>query len=32
MADLLTDLFQHYAQLLEEGVPPPDLFAEKFGK
>ncbi|MDR2016066.1 MAG: LysR family transcriptional regulator [Burkholderiales bacterium] len=32
MADLLTDLFQHYAQLLEEGVPPPDLFAEEFGK
>jgi hypothetical protein len=29
MADLLTDLFQHYTRLLEEGVPPPDLFSEK---
>ncbi|MDR2244552.1 MAG: LysR family transcriptional regulator [Burkholderiales bacterium] len=29
MADLLIDLFQHYARLLEEGVPPPDLFSEK---
>jgi len=30
MANLLTDLFQHYARLLEEGIPPPDLFSEKF--
>ncbi|MDR2709809.1 MAG: LysR family transcriptional regulator [Burkholderiales bacterium] len=30
--DLLTDLFQHHARLLEEGVPPPDLFSEKFGE
>ncbi|MDR0250291.1 MAG: LysR family transcriptional regulator [Burkholderiales bacterium] len=29
MADLLIDLFQHYARLLEEGVPPSDLFSEK---
>ncbi|MDR0771165.1 MAG: LysR family transcriptional regulator [Burkholderiales bacterium] len=27
MADLLIDLFQHYARLLEEGVPPADLFS-----
>ncbi|MDR2174153.1 MAG: LysR family transcriptional regulator [Burkholderiales bacterium] len=32
MADLLTDLFEHYARLLEEGIPPPDLFSEKFEK
>jgi len=28
---LLIDLFAHHARLLEEGVPPPDLFAEKTG-
>ncbi len=29
MADLLVDLFQHNARLLEAGVPPLDLFAEE---
>jgi len=32
IADLLVDLFAHHARLLEEGVPPPDLFAEKIGE